>query len=231
MVGQGFVNQLHNAVHVGFAQAAGSYGRRPNADAAGHERRLVVERHHVFVDGDVGPHQRILSQLATDALRTQVNQHEVVVGAARNNVVAQAHKAGRQRLGVAGYLLGVGLEIVGERLAEGHSLGRNYVLERPALGAGEHARIEQRRHGPDFTFRGFQAEGVVEILAQHDEAAARAAQGFVGRRRHDVAVLKRRVQQARGDEGRGVRDVGQQQGPHFVGGFAQGLVVPVAGVG
>nr|GFD32019.1 hypothetical protein [Tanacetum cinerariifolium] len=71
-----------------FDQAAGSYGRRANSDAAGHKRRLVVERHHVFVNRDVGLHQGVLGQLAGQALRAQVNQHQVIVGAARDDVVA-----------------------------------------------------------------------------------------------------------------------------------------------
>ena len=144
----------------------------------------------------------------------------MVIGATRDNVVAQSHEALGQRLRVARHLLGVGFKIVGERLAKGHSLGRDNVLQRPALGAREHARIEQGRHLTNFALRRFQAERIVEILAQHDEAAARAAQSFVRGGGHNVAMLEGRVQQTGGNEGRGVRNIGQQQGTHFVGGFA-----------
>ena len=53
------------------------------ADARGHHRLLGIERHAVLVAGDVGAPERRLGRLAGQALGPQIDQHQVVVGAAR----------------------------------------------------------------------------------------------------------------------------------------------------
>ena len=80
-------------------------------------------------------------------------------------------QAGGQDAGVVDGRLLIGAELLAHRLAEGDRLGGDDVHERTALDAGEDALVDRL--------------GV--LLARQDHAAARAAQGLVGRGGHDVA--------------------------------------------
>ena len=109
---------------------------------------------------------------ARDVLAAQVEQHQVVVGAAGDEVEPAALQAVRQRRRVFHDVFGVYAEFRLHRLAQADGLGRDDVHERAALRAGE--------------------DGAVELLAilraGEDHAAARAAQGLVRRRGHDVGI-------------------------------------------
>jgi len=97
------------------------------------------------VAGDPGPVKHVLGHLAGELLleRSQVDEHEVVVGPARD----EAKALNRQRLGqsrrVAHDLGGVLAELRLEGLAEGDRLGRDHVLERSALQPGEDSRVDR----------------------------------------------------------------------------------------
>ena len=54
----------------------------------------------------------------------QVDQHDVAVGAARDDVEAALGQRRGQRAGIVDDVLGVDLEVGPQRLAEGHRLGR-----------------------------------------------------------------------------------------------------------
>ena len=96
----------------------------------------------------------------------------MIVGAAGDDAEAACGHGLGQGLGVGEHLLLVGLEIVGQGFLERNGLGRDAVLERAALGAGEDHPVE--------------VLGVL-LLAHHD-GATRAAQGLVGGGRHDIGV-------------------------------------------
>ena len=59
-------------------------------DTGGEERRTAVEGNHVFVGSDVGLHKHAFSHLTCKfgELGAKVNEHAVVVCAARNHLVA-----------------------------------------------------------------------------------------------------------------------------------------------
>ena len=80
---------------LGLAEAAGGDRRRADAQAAGDKRRARIVRHRVLVDGDVGAAQRRIGRLAGDALLDQVDQEQVIVGAAGDDVVAARDEARR----------------------------------------------------------------------------------------------------------------------------------------
>ena len=84
--------------------------RGTDTQARGHERRLRVVRHSVFVDGDVRSTQGCVGVFAGQALTNQANQKQVVVGAARDYVVAALDKHFGHGLSVVDHLLLIGFE-------------------------------------------------------------------------------------------------------------------------
>ena len=121
-------------------------GGRADADAARHPRLLRVVRHRVLVHRDAAPVERLLGHLAGEAAAPQVHQHQVVVGAARDQVEAARRAASAaSACGVLDHAPLVGREAGRERLAEAHRLGGDHVHQRPALQAREHGLVELLR--------------------------------------------------------------------------------------
>ena len=127
----------------------------------------------------------------------EIDQHQVVVGPAGDDVVPVRLPGARRGPGRSGspaspYVFEGGLE----RFLEGNRLAGDHVHERPALDAGDDHRVEQLGHLLRAArFRRDQAERVVEVLPHEDQPAARPAQGLVRRGGDDVAVGERIVQQ------------------------------------
>ena len=67
----------------------------------------VVERHHVLVERDVRAAEGLFRHLPGDPFVAEVDEHEVVVGAAADQIVATLHKRRRHGLGVLDDLLHV----------------------------------------------------------------------------------------------------------------------------
>jgi len=105
------------------------------------------------------------------------------------------------------------------------------MLERTALDAREDGRIENLRHHLHGALRRREPPRILEVFAHEDNAAARPAQGLVGRRGDDMGVFHGIVEQSGGNEARRVGHVYQQQRPDLVGDLAHALVVPLARVG
>ena len=80
-------------IHLGFAHAARRHGRRADANAAGDHRRVLIERDRVLVDGDAGLAERGFGDLAGDAFREDVDEHQVIVGAAAHDAEARGRSA------------------------------------------------------------------------------------------------------------------------------------------
>ena len=227
------VDQPDDVVHLVLLQAARGDGRGSEAQARGLERRPAVERNHVLVGGDVGGHEALLGQLARQfgELRAQVDEHQVVVRAARDDLVAALDEGGGHGCGVLLHLRLILLVGGFQRFAEGYGLGGDDVLQRTALDAREDGRIEDLRHHLHDALRRGLAPGVLEVLAHQDDAAARAAQGLVGRRGDDMRVFHGVLQQPRGDQTGRVGHVHHQQRAHLVGDLAHAFVIPLARVG
>src|SRR5688572_11458872 len=82
------------------AEPARGPGRRAETDARGDGGPLRVERHAVLVAGDPRTLERLLGLVALHPLGAEIDQHQVVVGAAGNDgAAALLHHVG-QRLGV-----------------------------------------------------------------------------------------------------------------------------------
>ena len=87
-------DQFADLGELGDAEAARGRGGRAEPDARGHHRLLRVERDAVLVAGDVGAPERGLGRLAGEPLRRQIDQHQVVVGAAGHQLVAAGQDFG-----------------------------------------------------------------------------------------------------------------------------------------
>ena len=105
-------------------------------------------------------------------------------------------------------------ELGRRRLGERHGLRRDDVLERPALDAGEDVAVEVLR----------------PVGAAEDEAAARAPQRLVGRRRHERRVGHGRGVQPGDHEAGDVRDVAHEHRADLVGHGSESREVDLARV-
>ncbi len=94
------VDEVGDLEHFGFLHAAGGDRGSSDTDSAGDHRLLRIERDHVLVDRDGGLVERGGDFLAGGVLRTEVDEHEMVVRAAGNDaeaLVFQRLRRGRTR--------------------------------------------------------------------------------------------------------------------------------------
>src|SRR5918998_397297 len=208
-------DDVGDLAHLVRAHAARRHGRGAEPDAARHRRLLRVVRDHVLVAGDAHRLERLLELGARGVRLYQVDQDQVVVRPAGDEVEAAFQEAIRQSAAVLDDLPGVGVELRLQGLAEGHRLAGYRVHEGPALHPGEDAAVHL----------------LGELLAAEDHAAARPAQRLVGRRSHDLAVRDRRGVDVGGDEPRYVGHVREEVGFDLVGDLAEPLELEDARVG
>src|SRR5918997_6665810 len=150
--------------HLVLAHAAGRHRRRAEPDPAGYGGRFGIVGHHVLVAGDADRLERILQFLAGDTGLYEVDQDQVVVRPAGDEVQAAFQQAFGQRPAVVHDLASVNPELGLQRLAEGDGLAGDGVHQRAALHAGKDAAVHL----------------FGEILAAKDHAAPGAAQRLVG---------------------------------------------------
>ncbi len=130
-------------------------------------------------------------------MRAQIDEHEVVVGAAADEAVAVMDELGGEGLGVDDDLALVLLEAGLQRLVEADGLCGDDVHERAALDAGEDLGVD----------------GLCVLLAADDDAAARAAQALVRGGGDEIGVGRPGLGcTPRGDEAGDVRHIDEKQG-------------------
>ena len=215
--GGGAIEPGGDEFHVLFLEAAGGEGGGADADAGGFHGFAGVVGHHVFVDDDAGGLKPEFDGGAGEVgvFAAEVDEHEVVVGAAGDEAVAAIEEFVGEGLGVFDDLAGVGFELGFEGFTEGDGLGGDDVHEGTALEAGEDG-------GVDF----FSPVGLA-----HGHAAARAAEGFVGGGGDEVGEGDGGGVVAGGDKAGDVGDIGHEEGTDFFGDFGEGGPIPGAGVG
>ena len=102
-----------------------------------------------------------------------------------------------------------------QRLAEAHGLGRDDMLQRAALGTRENSLVD----------------GLGVLLLAQDQAAAGAAQRFVGGGCHHVGIGHGVRVQASGHKPRDVRHIHHKQRAVFPGDLRDAFKINGAGVG
>jgi hypothetical protein len=194
-------------------------------------RRQRVERDRVLVDRDPDFVEERLSLLAGDTERRHVDEHQVVVRAARDD----PGPAFSERIGELGRVLDRSPLVALERLTGGElqadGLARDHVHQRPTLDAGEHGLVDLRR---ERRLDGREI-GLVharrELLAAEDQAAATAAERLVRGRRDDVGMWERARMDTRRDQPGDVGHVDEEQRPDRVGDLGHAREVDDPGIG
>ena len=105
------LDELSDLNHIRFDETSGGSGGSTYADTAGYEGLLGVVGDSVLIDGDIYLVQLLLKILTGNANLAQVNEHQVVIGAAGNKVKSLGKKGGSKNLGVLYDLLLISLEL------------------------------------------------------------------------------------------------------------------------
>src|SRR3984957_3860593 len=92
------------------AEAARRGGWRSQTNPGCDKGLLRIERNAVLVAGDVGAVERRLGRLAGQALRGQIDQHQMVIGASGHKLVPSGKDRLGKRLGVGDHSMRVSLE-------------------------------------------------------------------------------------------------------------------------
>ena len=160
--------------------------------------------------------QIVLQLLAGAVFVGQVDQQQVVVRAARDQLHAAGGQLGFKRLRVLNNFAGILLELRLQRLAKADGLRGDDVLQRAALRAGEDGGVD----------------ALDDILVvRQNQTAAGAAQRLVGRGGDHVGVGHGALVLAACDKTRNVRHIDHQHRAVAVGDLGQLLKVDGAGIG
>ena len=121
--------------------AAGREAGGADAHAARHKRAALLAGDGVLVRGDVHLVQIVLQLLAGAVLVGQVDQQQVVVRAAGDQLHAAGGQLGLKRLRVLNDFAGILLELRLQRLAKADGLRGDDVLQRAACVPGKMAEL------------------------------------------------------------------------------------------
>ncbi len=202
--------------HLGFLHATSCDGRCADADTAAEGDLLGVEGDAVFVHGDGGLVEGLAGDFAVEAFRTQINEHEVVVGATADDSVAERGQSSGEGLGVFDDLGGVVFEVRLEAFAEADGLGGDDVHERAALHAWEDLAVD--------------LFGEVFVVGE-DDAATRPTKGLVRGAGDEVGVFHRRRMRTTRDEASDVGHIDEEVSADAFGDLAHLFEVDDAWVG
>ena len=121
--------------------------------------RIGVERNSVFIHGDAGAIENLLRFLAVDFFWAEIDQHQMIIGAAGNDAVTMLGQTGGERFCVNDDLSLIFAELCLQRFVETDGFRSDNVHERSALDTGKNGGVDLFR----------------ELLLAHDDPAARSA--------------------------------------------------------
>ena len=209
-----FRDQVADMTKFGNAEAARGAGRRAEPDTGGDRRFFRVERDAVLVAGDVGAPERRFRHLARQPLGPQVNQHEMGIRTAGDDIEPARFQRFRQRLGILDDILRVELEGGTQRFTEGHRLGGDDMHQGSALQTREHSRVELL--GQSF-------------VVGEDNPAARTAQRLMRGGRHHMRMRKRAGMGAAGHQAGEMRHVDHEIGANGIRDLAEAAEIRMRG--
>ncbi len=209
------VDVIGDLYHLGFFHATSRERWSTKADTRRVKWFSRVVGDGVFVGGDTSATKCFLGDFAGDVLARHVEEEEVRLSATSHEVKAAAHEFVRECLGILYDLLGVDFELWLASFFERHGDGGCLVVVWAALDPWDDGAVDE---GWDIFFGDW---GCFEwgrwVAIGQDERATWAAEGLVGRGRHDVCDTDRIWVDATGDEASHVRHVGHEKGANFVG--------------
>ena len=170
-----FSDQVCDFQHFLLFHAARCDGRRADPDTTRLEDWIGIERDAVLVNCDAGPVENFLCFFAVNFLWAKIDEHQMIIGASRDDAITMFGQAGGKRFGVEYNLPLIFAELRLKRFMKANGFCRDHMHERAALHAGENGRIEL----------------LGKFLFAHDDAAARAAQTFVRRGGYKLRVRNR----------------------------------------
>ena len=182
----GAVDEARDLHEVALDEAARGHEGRSEANSAGNEG-LGVARDRVLVAVDAGLLHDGVDARAVDALVAEVDEDEVVVGAAADEDVAELDELLAHRLGVLLRLDLVLLELRRHGLLEGDGDAGDGVVVGATLEGGEDGRVDAVLQIVEDLFA---LHDLLHTAAEEDEASTRATEGLVGRRGDNVAVVE-----------------------------------------
>ena len=204
-------------------EAARRHRRRADAHTARRERRGVTEN-CILVQRDVQQVAQIFHLTPSQAERAQIPEHQVVVGATRDEVVTFAHQSFAERLGVRLRLDLVRLELGRLHVLQSHRESADLVVVRTTLQRRKHRHVDARLVVVRLARLG------VETTAEENHTRTRTAKGLVRSRCDDVAVRERLRLLLRGNQTRDVRHIHHQHRPALIGDFSKSHVIPITRV-
>ena len=177
-VGGGQGDILGHLVHVHLGKAAASNSGAAHTQAAGLEGRTGIAGHLILIGGNTHRIQAVLQLLAGQITHVpQVDEGQMVVGAAGHQLHAPLHQAIGQGGGVLHHLLLIDLELRLEGLAQRHSLAGNDMHQRATLNTRENGFIK-------VIFLG-------SLFVCQNQSASWSSQGLVGRCCNHIRIRNR----------------------------------------
>lgn len=232
--GHSAIDNIRYTRKVLLIETAGGHGGGADAQATGGKSGLVAW-HGVLIGGYAYEFEHALDAGAVDALGLEVNQNQVVVGASRNDGVAEAvlllgfAEAGGEGLGVGEDLALVGAELGGLSLLKRDGQGGNGVVVGTALVAGEDGGVDGGLEVVHLLLA--LLVGATDAAAEEDHGAARAAEGLVAGGGNDVGVGEGAGEDLSGDETRNMGHIGHEVGVDLIADLAETGVVDQTAVG
>ena len=209
-------NAVRNDFHLVRAHAARRHGRGADANTAGHKGAALFTGNGVLVGRNVYLVKVVLQFLAGTFLVGQVDQQQMVIGAARNQLDAARGQFSLQSFAVFNDFTRIITEFRLQCLAKADGLAGNDVFQRAALCAREDGRID--------------ALDDVLVVGQN-QAAARAAQRFVGRRGDNIGIRNRALVLPACDKTCNVRHIDHQHSAVAMSNFGQLFKIDSTGIG
>mmetsp|Transcript_27815 Transcript_27815/g.54536 ORF Transcript_27815/g.54536 Transcript_27815/m.54536 type:complete len:391 (+) Transcript_27815:1109-2281(+) len=214
----GPVEEFGDLLKLLLLQPASCHGRGPHSHSSGCHRR-GIPKDGVLVQSDVAGVAHLLHLGSRDALRPQVPQNQVVVGAVGHQLVPLAHQVVTTRLGVLHDLLGVCVELGSGHLLQLCGEASDLMIVGSSLKRGEDGEVDLVLHVGD------------SLLVEEDHATSGTTERLVRGRCHHVSIGERRWVGLAGDQARDMRHVDEEESADLVAHLAELGPVDRAGVG
>ena len=225
---QHLVQKPSDRLEITLAQPPARHRRRPDPHTARRHRAHVPD-HRVLVQRNMTEVARLLHLRPSHPLRPQVPENQMVVRPPRHQLVPLLHQRRPERTAVPHHLLLIRLELRTRRPLERARQRPNLVVMRPALQTRKHGKVDLvlkviRR---PLVLPTRQPISRLDPTPKENHPSPRTAKTLMRRRRHDIAVRKRLIDNPRSHQPGNMRHIHHQVRPHPIRNPPQPLIVPL----